>query len=458
MSVAMAIEEKDLDNLEKRQNFTVSVIGCTRDSLAFASFSIEAGFKTIIADKNHGKINILKNGEVPSIEPHANTLLKNYAKNHFLTLTSDIKEASSKGDFILLSVQTPIDLKRKPDYSHIEKTCKEIGTSMRKGCLIILTNTVGVGLTERLVRENLENASGMKAGINFGLVYSPMHFPLESNPNDFAMKTQYVSAVNEQSFRSARLFLSTAIKSEITKTESIKTMEVADLLKDAFQDVKIALVNEFAQFCERVGIDLIEVQNIVNGHSDCHLPTPRISKERISKASFLLLEEAAILDVKLPMLELARKINDKILYHAFHLAVDGLRECNKTMRRAKVCILGVSSHTNVKELYGSSTRKLVGLMKRRGMIVRVYDPLFSQKELLEKGYPAERTLKEAIEQVDCIVITVGHEQFKRLNLKKIKLLAKKPAAIVDMGYVIDPDETVREGFVYRGLGRGILTK
>jgi UDP-N-acetyl-D-mannosaminuronate dehydrogenase len=112
----------------------------------------------------------------------------------------------------------------------------------------------------------------------------------------------------------------------------------------------------------------------------------------------------------------------------------------------------------MKELYGSSARKLVNLMKRKGMIVRVYDPLFSYKELVEKGYPAERTLKETIEQTDCLVITVGHDQFKQLNLKRIKLLARKSVAIVDIGYVIDPVKAVREGFIYRGLGRGVPTK
>jgi UDP-N-acetyl-D-mannosaminuronic acid dehydrogenase len=458
MSSAMTIEEKDLDSLEKRQKFTVSIIGCTRNALSLAYLLAEAGFKTILADKNHSIINYLKNDTAPFLEPEFNALLKKHTKNGCLTFTNDIKEASSRSDVILFFIQTLIDRKKKPDYSHIEKACKEVGTSMHKRCLIIIASTIGVGLTERLIKEKLENASGMRAGVDFALAYSPVHISSGSSFKDLAAASQFVSAVNEQSLRSACAILNTAIKAEMVEIGSLKTAEVVDLFEDAFQDVNIALANEFAQFCERAGIDFIEIQNIANRYSNCQLPTPRITKENVAKAFFLLLEEAAMADAKLPLLTLARKVNDEMLSHTLHLIIDGLRACNRAVRRARVSILGVSSHANMKEIHGSATRKLVDLLKRKGIFVRVYDPLFSYKELLNKGYPAERTLKETIEQTDCLVITVGHDQFKQLNLKRIKLLARKSAAIVDMGYVIDPIKAVREGFIYRGLGRGIPTK
>jgi UDP-N-acetyl-D-mannosaminuronate dehydrogenase len=97
-------------------------------------------------------------------------------------------------------------------------------------------------------------------------------------------------------------------------------------------------------------------------------------------------------------------------------------------------------------------------LKRRGGHVCVYDSLFSHKELVEMGYPAARTLTKTVEKSDCLVIAVGHNRFRRLNLRKIKFLVKKPAAIVDMGRVITPDKAEKEGFVYRGVGRGVWTK
>jgi UDPglucose 6-dehydrogenase len=74
------------------------------------------------------------------------------------------------------------------------------------------------------------------------------------------------------------------------------------------------------------------------------------------------------------------------------------------------------------------------------------------------GYPAKTTLTKAFEGMDCIIIAVGHDRFKRLNLGRIKIIVRKPAAIVDMGHVIDPDKAEKEGFIYRGVGRGVWTR
>lgn len=458
MSAAMTVEEKDLDNPEKRQKLIVNVIGCTRNGLLLAHFLAKAGFKTIVVDKNPSIIDFLRNGNVPFLAPELSTLFQKHVQNNSITFTSDIKEASLKSDVIFLFVQTIFDQKKKPDYSNIEKVCKEVGTSMRKGCLIIVASTMGVGLTEHLVKKELENASGMRAGIDFGLAYSPIRIPTESSFNDPAVTPQFISALTEQNFKSASTVLVTALKAEVIRIEGMKTAEVFDLFNDAFKDVSFALANEFAQFCEKAGIDFMGILNIANKYSSYHLPTPGITNECTSKASLLLMEEATMADARLPILSLARKTNDEMLRHALRLIITGLQACNKTMRRAKVAVLGVSSHANMKNRCGSSTRKLIDLMKSKGMVVRVYDPFFSYKELVEKGYPAERTLKDAVKQVDCLVITVSHDQFKRLNLKKIKILARKSVAIVDLCYAIDPVKAAREGFIYRGLGRGIQAK
>lgn len=128
------------------------------------------------------------------------------------------------------------------------------------------------------------------------------------------------------------------------------------------------------------------------------------------------------------------------------------------MRRAKISVFGVSYRPNVKEPRGSSIKRLVNKLGKKGATVRIYDPLFSQKELEELGYPAERTLTKTVQGVDCLLIAVGHNRFRRLNLRRVKFLVKKPAAIVDMGHVIDPVKAEKEGFVYRGVGRGVWSR
>jgi UDP-N-acetyl-D-mannosaminuronate dehydrogenase len=102
--------------------------------------------------------------------------------------------------------------------------------------------------------------------------------------------------------------------------------------------------------------------------------------------------------------------------------------------------------------------RLVKMLETRGAKVGVYDPYFSNGELTEMQKHVKKSLAEAVERADCIVIIAGHDQFRRLSLKKLKPLVKMPAAIVDLEAVLEPDKVEMEGFIYRGLGRGVWTK
>ncbi len=161
--------------------------------------------------------------------------------------------------------------------------------------------------------------------------------------------------------------------------------------------------------------------------------------------------------MNLRLTHLARKINEEIADYTFRLAKDALKACGKTVRRAKISVLGISQHPNIKEPPRILIRNIINLLKKKVGIVRIYDPFFSKKELTELGFEAEKLFK-VVEKTDCIIILVGHSKFERLNLKKIKLLAKKSPAIVDISHVIDPLKAEKYGFVYRGLGRGVWTK
>ena len=453
----MNIREVDVDTPQKRQRFTIEVIGSRSTLLQHVCAFAKAGFRVVAVDVNHHLINLLKKNTISSTDSMLNILVKEYLKDGRFAVISNIREATSKSDVIIFLIQPLISQKKKPDYSKIERSCKEVGIGLRPGCLVIVASTMGPGITENLVKETLENASGLKAGVNFGLAYSPLYTGSEIFTEPSATYKMVVSATNKQSLKIACLILNTITK-ELLTVRNIKTAEAVRLFKNIYQDFNVAVANEFARYCEKTGIDFIEVQRTVSEQLHSYLPTPKVATEDKMKALHLLLEEAEAINAKLPLLMLTRKTNEEMLRHALHLVRDGLRACDKPMRRAKVSILGVSCQPNVKEFRGSITKKLVRIMNRKRMFVRVYDPLFSFKELTEMGYPTERTFKKTVEGTDCLVVTVGHDQFKRLKLKKIKFLAKKTVAIVDMAHVINPVRAEREGFVYRGIGRGIWTK
>jgi nucleotide sugar dehydrogenase len=458
MPNVMNLKKDDIDTPEKRANYTVVVVGCGRMGLPHAVLFAEAGYKVIGVDVNPQVIASLKRGKAPFFEPELDPLLRKHVKEKRLTPSNETRTAAASSDIIMPVVQTPLDEKKRPDYSPLEKACKDIGMGMHTGSLFILASTVGPGITETLVKETLENASGLKAGTDFALAYSPIRATSGRVLRDIQNYTKVVGATDKKNLNIASLVLSTIVKADMIEVSSIKVAETVKLFQNVYRDANLALTNEFACFCEKIGVDYLEVQKAVNTDPYCHILMPGIVSGHIPKDPYLLIEEAENVGVKLRMTQLARDLNDDMVDHAVHLVRDALQACGKPLARTRVSILGVSYRPNIKEPRGSLTINIVKKLKAKNVYVKVFDPFFTFEELEELGYPPERTLLKAMEGADCLLVVVGHNSFKRINLRRFKFLARKPAAIVDMGHVINPEKTEKEGVIYRGFGRGVWKK
>ena len=297
----------------------------------------------------------------------------------------------------------------------------------------------------------------MKAGVDFGLAYSPIRAMIGRTLEDIVKYPRVLGAIDEVSLEAARTVLSTVSKGGIVEVRDIKTAEAVKLFENIYRDVNIALANELSEFCEKMGIDFIEVRRSANTQPYCHLLLPGLVSGHIPKDPYLLISEAETLRMKLRIVTASRRVNDDVLRRTLRLLKDALRSCGKTARRARVLILGISYRPNVKEVKGSLVMDLIKILQNKGMTVRVYDPLFSYSELVKMGCPAERTLMKSVKDMDCLLIAVGHEKFKQLNLKRLKMFMRKPAALVDLAHVLECEYVEREGFIYRGLGRGVWT-
>jgi len=168
-SSAMKLEAKYLDTPEKRGKYTVCVVGCGRIGLPTACTFAEAGFRVIAVDADPSVISLLKKGRAPFVETGLTVLVKRHVRTGRLIATTDTQGAASQSDIILIVVATVIDEKKKPSYAYMEKACKDVGLGLRRGSLVVIASTVGPGITETLVKDTLENASGLKAGEHFGL-------------------------------------------------------------------------------------------------------------------------------------------------------------------------------------------------------------------------------------------------------------------------------------------------
>jgi UDP-N-acetyl-D-mannosaminuronate dehydrogenase/intein/homing endonuclease len=173
---------------------------------------------------------------------------------------------------------------------------------------------------------------------------------------------------------------------------------------------------------------------------------------------YLLNTEAFTFDARLRLVLDARKINDFMPRHVAKLASDGLRVCGKSLKRAKVLVLGVSYRPNVKETRYSPSLDLISILKKRGAKVTAFDPLYNASEMESMGLQSEPTLRKAIEKADCAILAVAHEELKNLDTIELAAHMSRQGLIVDCTGSLDSASVEKSGLVYRGTGRGLWTR
>jgi len=447
MPAILRVKPEEIDTIEKRGKYTVSVVGCGQIGVFYVTAFAEAGYKVICTDADQSLVKALAKGKTPFAEREAESKLKRFARKGQLSATSDLKSAVSQSDIIIITITAKIDDKKSPDYAEAENSCKQIGAALRRDTLIIYAGIAGFGFTEGVIKETLENASGLRVSEDFGLVYNPIHISNRQTTGTISNQELKVAAIDKTSLDTASTVLGTITEKGVKKIFGIKTAEAATLFTVAKRDANVALANELVIFCENAGLDYFEILELLDPDLQETYFSPTIAEEDSRDGTYLLLESAENLTTKLRLPALARQINEKMVRHAVNLTQDALRSCGKTLRRARVALLGTAKPKTAAAIF-------VKLLEKKGAKANLYDPLLSKNELANMARVLKRSLNEAAEGTDCIVILSGQDQFKRLNLKKLRAVMKTPAAIVDLTGMIDPQKVEKEGFIYRGLGRG----
>lgn len=439
---------------------TITQIGLGWMGLPTACLFAEQGARVIGVDISTSLVDVINKGECPIQEPGLPQLVRRHVKSGKLRATTESAEATSQGEVISIIVPTLIDRHHRADYSAVENACKEIAKGLQRDSLIIFQSTCGPGVTERIVKGTIEKYSGMYAGHDFGLSYSPIRAMGGQALHDIPFYPRILGATDERSMRSAAAVLSTITKNEILRVRDIRTAEGAKLFETIYRDVNIGLANEFALYCETAGIDYIEVMKAANSqpYSNLHVPGPGVGGHCLPVYPYLLLSEASDLRAKLRIVKKSREINDEMPRHVVRLAADGLRAGGKALRRCKATVLGITYRPNVKEIRFSPALDIIALLKRRGARVTVFDPSFRASELEAMRYESEPTMKKSIERSDLVIITVAHDEFKKIEAKQFGVSMARNGVVVDCSHVLDPSEVEEAGLIYRGVGRGLWTR
>jgi UDP-N-acetyl-D-mannosaminuronic acid dehydrogenase len=401
------------------------------------------------------KIDLLNTGKSPieGDEPGLAELLARVVKKETFRVTDDFSVISEM-DVVLIDVQTPTDgTSHEPQYLSLKEVAREIGTYMKRGVLIVTESTVAPGTTEHVIRPILERKSGLTAGKDFSLAYSYERVMPGKLIEYIVNLPRIVGGIDPESERRAQTLYATIVKASIHTTDLL-TAETTKTIENAYRDVNIAFANEMALICESLGIDVYEVQRLINTRSErmMHLPGAGVGGHCLPKDTWLLLyglNNYGTKKVQTHFVQLARNINESMPGHLVDLLSESFAAKGRSYPDVKVVILGVAYLENSDDTRNTPAYAVVSRLAARGAEVIAHDPYvreFPEAELT-------RDFAQAVKGADAVVIITKHKDYYSLDLTSLKKAMRTPI-IIDGRDVIDPNAARAAGFLYRGIGKG----
>jgi UDP-N-acetyl-D-mannosaminuronic acid dehydrogenase len=374
--------------------------------------------------------------------------VKEVVSSGMLEATTDTDAVVRESDVVLVVVQTPIDDEKKPDLSALKSAIRTISKNLAKGKLIIIESTLPPGATQETVVPILEQ-SGLKAGGDFYLAYSPERAIPTRTLEEIQKNSRIIGGITEHSALLAKALYSHITSGELF-TGDIKTAEVVKVIENTYRDVNIALSNEIAIFCEKLGVDAARAIEMANKHPRVNLlqPGTGVGGHCIPKDPHFLISKAEELGVELRVISSARKVNEDMPKHLLEIVEKALKSADKRIDDSKVAILGIAYKGNTADVRGAPSREVIETLMEMRCDVFSHDPFVSQ----DFGGKFSNRVEDAARDADCLVIVTDHDEYKKLDLKALSKILKKPAVIVDGRRVIDPQSAEESDFRYFGVG------
>ncbi len=427
----------DIPRLVSEGRITVAVYGLGKMGQPLAVIFASAGAKVVGVDVDERVVSMINEGRTELLgEPGVREGIERFVKEGRLWATTDLVKAVQLADFIVVIVPVVVDEESKdPDLNALLTVSEAIARGLKKGSVVIIESTVPPGTTNGFVRSIIEKGSNLKAGRDFGLVYSPERTYVGRVIEDVTKRyPKIVGGINEQSTEVAGAFYAIFCERGVIKMSSVEAAETTKVFEGIYRDANIALANELARLCERFDVDYFEVKKAANSQPFCHLHDPGVGVggHCIPVYPHFVIKIAEEMRVKVEVTKTARKVNEEAPLHVINLVEKGLGKIGKEIKGTKVVVLGLSYRGGVKESRFSPTFDLVKELEKREILVTVNDVLWDADEGRMFPFRFEPDIMKAVDGADCIIIATDHAQYKELDLEKlVNQAGKKPLVIVD---------------------------
>jgi UDP-N-acetyl-D-glucosamine dehydrogenase len=382
----------------------LAIVGAGYVGLPLARCFAEAGIPVVLVDTDEERVAAINRGE-SHVEDVPAKALAPLVEAGTLGATTDY-DAVKEAEAIVIALPTPLSVNREPDISIVIGAVSELAPRLRKGHLVVLESTTYPGTTREEVLPILE-AAGFKVGADFFLAFSPER--IDPGREDWTVKTtpKVVGGITAACTARACEFYGRAIDN-VFSVSSPEAAELTKLLENIFRSVNIALVNELAQLCDRMRVDVWEVVEAAATKPFGFMsfkPGPGLGGHCLPVDPFYLAWKAREFDFYTEFIELAGKVNENMPYFCLEKITRALNSQEKAVNGSRIHLVGVAYKADVGDLRESPALKLIELLREEGAEISYYDP--HVPELPEHGL-ASQELDGSLERADCVAIVTAH--------------------------------------------------
>jgi len=382
-------------------------------------------FKVVGFDINQKRVEMMQKGIDPSKELKASEF-----KGCDITFTSnhdDIRECT----FYAVAVPTPINEHKNPDLKPLLSACNIVGKVLKKGDIVVFESTVYPGCTEEDCVPELEKESGLKFGEGFTVGYSPERINPGDKVNTLANITKVVSGSDKRTLSTVSEIYSSIIKAGVHEASSIKVAEASKIIENTQRDLNIALMNELSLIFKKMNINTFEVLEAAGTKWNFLKFFPGlVGGHCIGVDPYYLTHKAQQLGYFAKVITSGRNINDAVHTQIGKEIVQYLIEQDKSLKRMKVLIMGVTFKENVSDIRNSKVPELIKELLEFSINVDSLDP-FADPDEFKKEYGID-LVKGPSEIYDAVVLAVNHSQFQDLDENYFKELMGGSGLVYDV--------------------------
>lgn len=344
-------------------------------------------------------------------------------KNTTVDFTADptrLKEAK----FIIVAVPTPVNDDTTPDLRPVEGASRTVGQNITPGTIVVFESTVYPGVTEDICVPIIEKESGLKCGVDWKIGYSPERINPGDRVHTLTSIRKIVSGMDEESATEIKKVYDIVIKAGTVPVSTIKTAEAVKVVENSQRDINIAFVNEVAMICDRMGIDTDEVIYGMNSKWNALGFKPGlVGGHCIGVDPYYLTNAAEKLGYHSQIILNGRKVNDSMGAFVADAAIKQMIEAGLAPKKANVVILGITFKENCPDTRNSKVVDIIKRLKEYEINPIVSDS-WADVEVAKHEYGVDLVPFEELPKADCLIVAVGHNEFRSMSTMQLKTLFK----------------------------------